>query len=104
MGVAYSEVGVNVENEAIAKAEMIAAKSFVLGRTAPGSANTMGMSFSSDQVGDKTVFYLRGNTNDQDFCDVYEGCITGRYAKSNVTAGNSEAKINQIIRRNRNAF
>ena len=95
MGVAYSEVGVYVKNEAIAKAEMIAAKSFVLGRTAPGSANTMGMSFGSDQIGDKTVFYLRGNTYDQDFCDVYDGCITGRYAKSNVTAGNSEARINQ---------
>lgn len=95
MGVAYSEVGTNVKNEAIAKAEMIAAKSFVLGRTAPGSANTMGMSFEYDQVDDKTVFYLRGNTYDQDFCDVYEGCETGRYAKSNITAGNNEAKINQ---------
>ena len=95
MGVAYSEVGIYVKNEAMAKAEMIAAKSFVLGRTAPGSANTMGMGFGYDQVDDKTVFYLRGNTYDQDFCDVYEGCITGRYAKSNVTAGNSEARINQ---------
>lgn len=95
MGVAYSEVGTNVQNEAMAKAEMIAAKSFVLGRTAPGSAKTMGMSFGYDQVDDKTVFYLRGNTYDQDFCDVYEGCRTGRYAKSNVTAGTGEAQINQ---------
>ena len=95
MGVAYSEVGAYVKNEAIAKAEMIAAKSFVLGRTAPGGANTMGMNFGYDQIDDKTVFYLRGNTYDQDFCDVYEGCTTGRYAKSNVTAGNNEAKINQ---------
>lgn len=84
LGVVYSEVGMDaVKNEQLAKAEMIAVKSFVLGRTAPGSSKTMGMSYGTDNVDGKTIFYLRGNVMDQTFCDIYEGCQEGsRYAKS----------------------
>lgn len=85
MGVAYAEVGDGVKNEAVAKSAMITAKSFVLGRTASGSNNRgdVGMGFKPDYIDGKTVFYMRPNTGDQDFCDVYEGCKSGsKYAKN----------------------
>lgn len=82
LGVAYSEIGANVKNEAAAKAEMITAQSFLLGRTHPGSGVGVGMNFTPDYNDTQTIFYIRGNTYDQDFCDVYEGCETGsKYAK-----------------------
>lgn len=85
MGVAYNETGDNVKNEALAKAELITIKSFVLGRTAPGSRTTVGMGYKTDTIDGKTVFYMRGNTYDQGFCDIYEGCQDGsKYAKSLV--------------------
>ena len=85
LGVIYNEVGEYVKYEQLAKAEMIAVKSFVLGRTAPGSSETMGMGFKSEKINGKTVFYLRGNTYDQGFCDVYEGCQSGsKYDKNLV--------------------
>ena len=81
MGAAYGEVGDGVKREAEAKAVMIAAKSFVLGRTGPGSSD-VGKGFKPDYSDGKTIFYMRASTADQDFCDVYEGCKSGsRYAK-----------------------
>lgn len=81
MGVAYAEIGDGVKREAEAKAVMITAKSFVLGRTGPGSSD-VGMGFKTDQQDGKTIFYMRASTADQDFCDIYEGCKSGsRYAK-----------------------
>lgn len=81
MGVAYAEVGDGVKREAEAKAVMITAKSFVLGRTGPGSSD-VGKGFKPDYSDGKTIFYMRASTADQDFCDVYEGCKSGsRYAK-----------------------
>lgn len=96
MGVAYSEVGIFVQYEGLAKAEMIAAKSFIIGRIAQGGGiGTMGMSYEYDTIDGKTVFYLRGNEIDQDFCDIYEGCETGRYSKTNITSGASQARVNK---------
>ena len=96
MGVAYSEIGLEgVSKEASAKADMIAAQSFVLGRTGAGCSTCVGMGYQAEVIDGKTVFYMRGNTYDQDFCDVYEGCQTGsKYAKDNITQGNNEAKVN----------
>lgn len=85
MGVVYAEVGGSINDEAVVKAQMIAAKSFTLGRT-QGSNNqngSIGMGREFDQTGNKTIFYMRANVNDQDFCDVYEGCQSGTYAWSN---------------------
>lgn len=84
MGVAYAEVGDGIKREAEAKAVMISAKSFVLGRTGTGHdiPGVMGMGYKTEQQDGKTIFYMRASTGDQDFCDVYEGCKSGsRYAK-----------------------
>lgn len=100
MGVAYAEVGDGVKREAEAKAVMITAKSFVLGRTGPGSSD-VGMGFKTDQQDGKTIFYMRASTADQDFCDIYEGCKSGsRYAKelqqhpfNKETLNNTKSKL-----------
>lgn len=96
MGVAYAEKENGIRHEAAAKAIMIAAKSFVLGRTGPGSSDTVGMGFKPDYSDGKTIFYMRASTADQDFCDVYEGCKSGsRYAKElQKNSYNSETLIN----------
>ena len=98
MGVAYAEIGEGVKKEALAKAVMITAKSFVLGRTGSGhnDSGVVGMGFKTDQQDGKTIFYLRGSTADQDFCDVYEGCKSGsKYAKDlQNNQYNSETKKN----------
>lgn len=100
MGVAYAEVGGGVKREAEAKAVMITAKSFVLGRTGPGSSD-VGMGFKIEQRDGKTIFYMRASTADQDFCDIYEGCKSGsRYAKelqqhpfNKETLNNTKSKL-----------
>ncbi len=92
MGVSYAEIGDEVKNEHAAKADMIASKSFVLGRIASGAPNSVGMGYKYDVKDGKTYFYMRGNTSDQDFCDIYEGCKTGRFAKSNIKSTSSFAQ------------
>lgn len=96
MGVVYAEVGGSINDEAVVKAQMIAAKSFTLGRTqgSNGQNGSIGMGREFDQTGDKTIFYMRANVNDQDFCDVYEGCQSGTYAWSNrnYMSGSGDAK------------
>ena len=81
MGVVYVEVGPDVVNdESVAKAFMIAAHSLLLGRTQAGRGinGHTGKNFTPDYTSDgKVIFYIRGNTYDQDFCDVYEGCQNG---------------------------
>ncbi len=76
MSVAYEEIGVsaNTDIEKL-KAQMIAAKSFVLSRW-----DTMGWDISQTSDG-SYVIPIRSNTNDQDFCDIDVGCpnkINGR--------------------------
>lgn len=96
MGVIYAEVGGSINDEAVVKAQMIAAKSFTLGRTqgSNGQNGSIGMGREFDQTGDKTIFYMRANVNDQDFCDVYEGCQSGTYSWSNrnYMSGSGDAK------------
>lgn len=96
MGVVYAEVGGSINDEAVVKAQMIAAKSFTLGRTqgSNGQNGSIGMGREFDQTGDKTIFYMRANVNDQDFCDVYEGCRSGTYSWSNRSymSGSGDAK------------
>ncbi len=78
MGVAYCEVGSYIEDEDFAKTAMIAAKSFVLARSSNSKAS---MGYKTLQDGNKTIFYMRNNTYDQCFCDVYDGCLSGsKYA------------------------
>ena len=80
MGVAYCEVGGYIDNEEYAKVAMIAAKSFVLARASNSKA---GMGYKTEQIDNKTIFYMRNNSYDQGFCDVYEGCQSGsKYAHS----------------------
>lgn len=84
MGVAYAEIGEYTKLEANAKAIMIAAKSFLLGRSQPAGKDTIGMGFTPDYTDTNTIFYIRANPNDQDFCDIYEGCEgDGIYSKKN---------------------
>ncbi len=74
MGVTYAEIDSDVE--AYVKAQMIAAKSFTLGRTQSGSSvpGIVGMGRKYDDYGDKIVFHMASSTNDQVYCDVYDGC------------------------------
>ena len=74
MGVAYGEVGEWIYDEEFAKVAMIAAKSLVLGRN---SSSSSGMNYKPDYIDGKTIFYMRNNTYDQGFCDIYEGCQSG---------------------------
>lgn len=99
MGVVYVEVGANVvDDEARAKAFMISAHSLLLGRTQSGRGvdGHTGKKFTPDYTDDgKVIFYIRGNTYDQDFCDVYEGCQNGSnygWDKRNHDAGSGNPK------------
>ena len=86
MGVAYNEISSELKNEAVAKSVMVASQSFLLGRTAPGSADGVGMGYKTEKKDGKTIFYMRANSYDQGFCDVYEGCDknAGIYSHTNV--------------------
>lgn len=86
MGVAYNEISSEVKNEAVAKSVMVASQSFLLGRTSPGSADGVGMGYKTEKKDGKTIFYMRANSYDQGFCDVYEGCDknAGIYSHTNV--------------------
>ena len=69
MSVAYEEIGVNANTDIEKlKAQMVAAKSYVLSRW-----DTMGWGISQTSDG-SYVIPIRANTNDQDFCDIDTGC------------------------------
>lgn len=87
MGVVYAEIGST--NESAVKSQMIAAQSFLLGRTQASACKDgcVGMGFTPDYQDGKTIIYIRGNTNDQAFCDIYEGCKSGTYANSPTSKG-----------------
>lgn len=69
MSVAYEEIGVNANTDIEKlKAQMVAAKSYVLSRW-----DTMGWDISQTSDG-SYVIPIRANTNDQDFCDIDVGC------------------------------
>lgn len=85
MGVVYAEIGST--NESAVKSQMIAAQSFLLGRTQTSACKDgcVGMGFTPDYQDGKTIMYIRGNTNDQAFCDIYEGCKSGIYTNSSIS-------------------
>lgn len=90
LGVLYAEVTSCVDNEACAKAMIIAIKSYTLGRQSM---------YDPEFLDDKTILHMRPNTGDQDFCDVYEGCSSGKYAKSdnvNVKPALAQDKISKL--------
>lgn len=94
MGVAYCEVGSYIEDEDFAKTAMIAAKSFVLARASNSKA---GMGYKTLQDGDKTIFYMRNNTYDQCFCDVYEGCLSdSKYAHNLIENDPTDEMIKNV--------
>lgn len=76
MGVVYAELASCVDNEACAKTLMITAKSYTLGRQSR---------YDTEFLDDKTILHMRGNVGDQDFCDIYEGCESGRFSKETWT-------------------
>lgn len=84
MGVAYAEVGGDkLKNETNAKTIMVTAKSYTLGRY-----KSMGQNYPKpefDSSNNRTIIEMRGNVGDQDFCDVYEGCKSGKYSWSTRT-------------------
>lgn len=70
MSVTYEEIGVNANSDIEkVKAQMVAAKSFVLSRW-----KSMGWEISKMEDG-SYVIPIRSNTNDQDFCDIDNGCL-----------------------------
>ena len=90
MGVVYAESASCIDNEACAKALMITAKSFAVGRQSS-------MGYSPEYVSDenKTIIHMRGNVGDQDFCDVYEGCESGTYSKDTWSVFTGEGYNNR---------
>lgn len=69
IGVAYREIGASVsDNEEYLKANLIAIKSYTLGRPV-----TMGDGIKQD--GDKYYINMRNSTNDQVYCSLTNGCM-----------------------------
>jgi hypothetical protein len=69
IGVAYRALGASVsDNEEYLKANIIAIKSYTLGRPI-----TMGDGIK--QVGDKYYINMRNSTNDQVYCSLTKGCM-----------------------------
>lgn len=90
MGVVYAEKESCIYNEACAKALMITAKSYAIGRQ-----SSMGYSPEYIASENKTIIHLRGNVGDQDFCDVYEGCKSGTYSKDTWSVFKGEGYNNR---------
>lgn len=90
MGVVYAEKESCIYNEACAKALMITAKSYAIGRQ-----SSMGYSPEYIASENKTIIHMRGNVGDQDFCDVYEGCKSGTYSKDTWSVFKGEGYNNR---------
>lgn len=90
MGVVYAESESCISTESCAKALMITAKSFAIGRQ-----STMGYNVDYIESENKSIIYLRGNVGDQDFCDIYEGCETGTFSKNTWQVWNGEGYDNR---------
>lgn len=76
MGVVYAESEQCLNYESCAKSLMITAKSYAIGRQTS-------MDYDTEYIEseDKSIIHMRGNVGDQDFCDVYEGCVSGKFSK-----------------------
>ena len=87
-GVVWTEIGVSTSTDIEQiKAQMVAAKSFVLGRY-------KSMGWKLNQTEDGTyVIPIRPNTNDQDYCNYEEGCINKRSGNKHGIAGEAEKNI-----------
>lgn len=80
-GVTYEEIGVSGSSDVEkVKAQIVAAKSYVIGRS-----KSMGWGVRQDSAGNYIVT-IRANTNDQDYCDIDVGCKSG---KTEVRSGSS---------------
>ena len=96
LGSIYVEMETSIDYEQSAKAFIIAAKSFVLGITKNGQGieGDIAKGRKYEVKDGKTYFYIRPSTADEDYCDIYEGCKTGRFAKSQIIYDNYAAKSN----------
>ncbi len=90
-GVTYEEIGVSGSSDIEkVKAQMVAAKSYVIGRS-----KSMGWGVRQDSAGNYIVT-IRANTNDQDYCDIDVGCKSG---KTKVRSGsNHRAAVDSATR------
>lgn len=89
-GVTYEEIGVSGSSDIEkVKAQMVAAKSYVIGR-----AKSMGWGVRKDNSGNYIVT-IRNNTNDQDYCDIDVGCKSG---KTKVNSDNIRSAVDDATR------
>ena len=89
-GVTYEEIGVSGSSDIEkVKAQMVAAKSYVIGR-----AKSMGLGVRKDNSGNYIVT-IRNNTNDQDYCDIDVGCKSG---KTKVNSDNLRSAVDDATR------
>lgn len=89
-GVTYEEIGVSGSSDIEkVKAQMVAAKSYVIGR-----AKSMGWGVRKDNSGNYIVT-IRNNTNDQDYCDIDVGCKSG---KTKVNSDNLRSAVDDATR------
>lgn len=89
-GVTYEEIGVSGSSDIEkVKAQMVAAKSYVIGR-----AKSTGWGVRKDNSGNYIVT-IRNNTNDQDYCDIDVGCKSG---KTKVNSDNIRSAVDDATR------
>lgn len=104
-GVTYEEIGVSGSSDVEkVKAQIVAAKSYVIGRS-----KSMGWGVRQDSAGNYIVT-IRANTNDQDYCDIDLGCKSGKTivregsTKRNAVDANTRAKLDEAWEATKNVY
>lgn len=104
-GVTYEEIGVSGSSDVEkVKAQIVAAKSYVIGRS-----KSKGWGVRQDSAGNYIVT-IRANTNDQDYCDIDLGCKSGKTivregsTKRNAVDANTRAKLDEAWEATKNVY
>lgn len=104
-GVTYEEIGVSGSSDVEkVKAQIVAAKSYVIGRS-----KSMGWGVRQDSVGNYIVT-IRANTNDQDYCDIDVGCKSGKTivregsTKRSAVDANTRTKLDEAWEATKNVY
>lgn len=104
-GVTYEEIGVSGSSDVEkVKAQIVAAKSYVIGRS-----KSMGWGVRQDSAGNYIVT-IRANTNDQDYCDIDVGCKSGKTivregsTKRSAVDANTRTKLDEAWEATKNVY
>lgn len=104
-GVTYEEIGVSGSSDVEkVKAQIVAAKSYVIGRS-----KSKGWGVRQDSAGNYIVT-IRANTNDQDYCDIDVGCKSGKTivregsTKRSAVDANTRTKLDEAWEATKNVY